>query len=427
MAITSNADLVASVLRYELLEPEQIDELVGDLQARFPAPPALADELVRRGWLSPYQVLQLSENQGERLLVGQYLLIDRIGAGGMGEVFKARHRQLGRVVALKVLRKERGAQAVAVARFQREIRAVAKLSHPNVVRAYDAGEVGGQLFYTMEFVEGANLFQQVKRSGPLPVGLACEYARQAALGLQHAYESGVVHRDVKPSNLLVSPDGFVKILDMGLATLQESPTAAGGRVLTRLKVVGTPDYIAPEQARDSHAVDIRSDLYSLGCTLYYLLAGRPPFAGGKTPQEKMLQHQHEEHVPIETVRPEVPPGVRAVLRRLITRDVRARFQTPAELAAALEPFARRVAVTARTGTAGETVPVAPEAFADPSEPTRDDAWHFSTAEMAPPRRPRAGAAARRMAPVLALAVAAGIALGVVALGVVVWAVVGGPR
>lgn len=340
MAVTSSADFVTFLLQHDLLDQDQIDELVGDLPARFPASHQFAGELVRRGWLTDYQVQQLAD--GQSLVLGKYLLIDRIGAGGMGEVFKARHRQLGRVVALKILRKERMAQPEALERFQREIQALAKLSHPNVVRAYDADEVGGQWFFTMEFVEGIDLFRLVKQSGPLAVSLACNYARQAALGLQHAYDLGVVHRDIKPSNLLRDSEGVIKILDMGLARLQEPPKGPRRSSLTSLKIIGTPDYIAPEQARNSTLADIRSDLYSLGCTLYYLLTGRVPFPGGKTPVEKLQQHLTEEHVPVESVRPDVPPAVGAILRRLIRRDIEARFQTPALLAAALAPLALNV-------------------------------------------------------------------------------------
>jgi eukaryotic-like serine/threonine-protein kinase len=430
MAVTSSADFVAFLLQNDLLEQEQIDELVGELQARFPAPHQLAAELVRRGWLTDFQVQQLAEEQS--LVLGKYLLIDRIGSGGMGEVFKARHRQLARVVALKILRKERMAQPEAMERFQREIRALAKLSHPNVVHAYDADEVGGQFFFTMEFVEGVDLFRLIKQSGPLSVALACNYARQAALGLQHAYELGVVHRDIKPSNLLRSSEGVVKILDMGLASLQELPRGQKRSSLTQLKVIGTPDYIAPEQARDSRRADVRSDLYSLGCTLYYLLTGRVPFPNGKTPVEKLQQHLTEEHVPVETVRSEVPPGVRAILRRLITRDVEARCQTPAELAAALSPFAGADVEPVRSER--WNVPVSAKGTvkrsAAPAEPTHDDAWHFSTSEM--PRPAQTAPACKekprqRLTPRLAFAFAVGVVVAAALLGVLIWVATAGRR
>ena len=202
----------------------------------------------------------------------------------MGQVFKARNWKLGRIVALKLIRKERLDSPDAIRRFQREVRAAAALSHPNIVLAYDADQIGGTHLLVMECIEGASdLAKLVKKNGPLPVAQACEYIRQAALGLQHAFERGLVHRDIKPANLLLTADGkTVKILDMGLARLDQK--AGDGEASSTMTqegaVMGTPDYIAPEQAMESHTVDIRADLYSLGCTFYYLLTAKVPFPGG---------------------------------------------------------------------------------------------------------------------------------------------------
>ncbi len=328
------AGLASAIRQGRLLEPAQADEL-GRLQASFPEPRALAAELIRRGWLTPYQINQLMQGRGRDLFLGSYVLLERIGEGGMGAVFKARNWKLGRIVALKLIRKERLNNPDALRRFHREIRAAAQLDHPNIVRAFDADEVNGTHLLVMEYVQGTDLAKLVKAGGPLAVDKACDYVRQAALGLQHASERGMVHRDIKPHNLLLTPSGVVKILDMGLARLGGGEEGEGSSTMTREgTVMGTPDYIAPEQAIDSHDVDIRADLYSLGCTLYFLLTGKVPFPGGEALQ-KLLKHRLDEPVPVEQLRRSVPPGVAAVVRKMMAKQPEDRCQTPAEAAAAL--------------------------------------------------------------------------------------------
>ena len=275
--VMSNSALLDALRQYRLLDAAQLEELEA-LAGRFPDPKALAGELIRRGWLTPYQANQIFAGRGCELLLGSYVLLERLGEGGMGQVFKAQNWKLGKIVALKLIRKERLAKPDAVRRFQREVRAPPRLCrHPNIVHAYDADEIDGTHLLVMEYVEGAtDLARLVKQNGPLPVAQACEYIRQAALGLQHAYERGLVHRDIKPHNLLLTADGqTVKVLDMGLARLDPLPGDDRSATMTQEgAVMGTPDYIAPEQALDSHTVDIRADLYSLGCTFYYLLTGK---------------------------------------------------------------------------------------------------------------------------------------------------------
>lgn len=342
MPVSSVDNFVSFLRQSQLLEPAQLDEVARTLQPLFPEPRALARELIKRGWLTAYQVNQLSQARGSELIIGQYVLLERLGAGGMGQVFKARHRSMGRTVALKIIRKDRLNNSDAIKRFQREIIAVSQLSHPNVVIAFDADAIGGLHFFAMEYVDGIDLARLVKESGPLPIAKACNYVYQAALGLQHAHERGMIHRDIKPANLLLTRKGeIIKILDMGLARLEQTGDEGDSSTLTQDgKVIGTPDYIAPEQARNSHTVDIRSDLYSLGCTFYYLLSGKVPFPGGSSVMERLMRHQIDDPVPIETVRPDVPLEIRAILGRLIVRRPEDRFQTPAELARALEPYLR---------------------------------------------------------------------------------------
>jgi serine/threonine protein kinase len=292
------ADAFLVTLRqHHLLEPAQVDELAD--VGRFDGAKAFAAELIRRGWLTPYQANQVLGGRAPDLVLGSYVLLERLGAGGMGQVFKARNWKLGRIAALKLIRKERLASEDAVRRFHREIRAAAQLSHPNIVLAYDADEVGGTHFFVMEYVAGRDLARVVKEQGPLPLGAPCDCVRQAALGLQHAHERGLVHRDIKPHNLLLTERGVVKILDLGLAQLVEPAADETSSTLTQEGVVmGTLDYIAPEQVVNSHAVDIRADLYSLGCTFYFLLAGRAPFPAC-SPVEKLYKHRYEEPAPVE--------------------------------------------------------------------------------------------------------------------------------
>jgi putative intracellular protease/amidase len=263
----------------------------------------------------------------------RYRIVKLLGAGGMGVVYQAEHRLLERTVALKVINRALTRHPTAVERFRQEVKAAGRLAHPNIVVAHDAEQAGDLHFLVMEYVDGVSLARLVEQRGPLPVGQACACARQAALGLQHAHEQGTVHRDVKPGNLMLTRKGQLKILDFGLARLvQEGP--AGKRRLTALgSVVGTPDYMAPEQAGDSHQADIRSDVYALGCTLYFLLAGRPPFAG--TSMEKMLSHLESEPQALTGLRDDVPPELVAVVGRMMAKDPARRYQTPAEVAAAL--------------------------------------------------------------------------------------------
>lgn len=340
MAVASVNDLVDVLGRTELLTPVQLTEVKGKSR-QFSEPRALAKDLLQRDWLTPFQINQLLQGNGTDLVLGQYVLLERIGEGGMGAVYKARHRRLDRVAALKVIRKERIANTTIVRRFQREIQAATCLNHPNIVRAFDADEVGGTHFLVMEYVEGTDLGQLIRTKGPLPVAQACELVRQAALGLQHVLENGLVHRDIKPSNFLVATDGTLKILDLGLARMRVSADGESISALTEEgSVMGTPDFLAPEQARNAVDVDIRADLYSLGCTFYFLLTGQVPFPDG-TITEKLIHHQMDEPRPVEEVRRGIPRPVANIVRKLMAKQPAERFQTPRELVAALDSACKK--------------------------------------------------------------------------------------
>ncbi len=332
MVITSITDLIEALRDTGLLPAAQIEELVARRPAQCADARALGKELVQLGWLTPFQINRLLQGRGRELVLGPYVLLERLGEGGMGQVFKARQVRLDRVVALKVIRPERLAQAGAVQRFQREARAVARLAHPNIVTIHDADEAGGIHFFAMEYVEGIDLGRLLDKHGPLLVDQACAYIRQAALGLQHAHEQGLVHRDVKPANLLLTNQGLIKILDLGLARLGQQLDSTA--LTHEGALMGTPDYIAPEQVADPHTVDIRADLYSLGCTLYRLLTGQVPFPGASV-IEKLDQHRWGEPIPVEQIRLDVPAAVGGLVRRLMAKRPQDRFQTPAELAAVL--------------------------------------------------------------------------------------------
>ncbi len=266
----------------------------------------------------------------------RYRVLGCVGAGGMGVVYRARHRLMDRTVALKVIHRRLSDRPAFVEHFRDEVRGVARLSHPNVVAAHDADGAGDLHFLVMEYVEGETLDRRVARDGPLPVGLACDCVRQAALGLQHAHEHGLIHRDVKPGNLILTPSGVVKVLDFGLAQLAaESPadTPPGSAPL-----VGTPDYLAPEQARNPAAADARADVYGLGCTLYSLLTGRPPFPGG-TVLQKLLAHQDRPPPPVADLRPDVPAALAVLVERMLAKDPSDRPPTVAAVAEELTRLA----------------------------------------------------------------------------------------
>jgi hypothetical protein len=266
----------------------------------------------------------------------KFRVVRELGRGGMGVIYLAQHRVMDKPVALKVISPAVLDNPAALARFRGEARAAGKLDHQNIARAYDADQAGGLHFLVMEFVEAQSLAQLLEQGGPLPVANACHYACQAALGLQHAFEHGMVHRDVKPHNLMVTPRGLVKVLDFGVARLRSERTV--GPRLTQLdSFMGTPEYVAPEQAADAREADIRADIYSLGCTLYALLTRRPPFVDD-TAVKLVLAHREKQPQPLHEVRPDVPPELSTAVARMLAKDPARRYQRPVDVARALLPF-----------------------------------------------------------------------------------------
>jgi serine/threonine protein kinase len=348
MAIDSVDSFLAVLRRAHLLASEQVDEIARELSPEYDDPLHLADYLIQIEWLTEYQCQCLFEGKWDGLSLGHYQLLDRLGEGGVSEVFQAWDSCKGRVVALKVLRRDLASQQEGVRQFQREMQVVTRLSHPNVIKTFDANQIDNVHCFAMEFVQGIDLHRYVRANGPLPVDQACDLARQAAQGLQHCHQMGLVHRDVKPANLfLVNPpvgnrgpsgptarraDPVIKILDWGLArmlpgsgeheTLSEEQAEAEKGLL-----IGTADYVAPEQALDPSLVDTRADIYSLGCTLFFLLTGRPPFEGA-TLMQKLLQHQEAEPARLRELRPDVPEELESIILRMMAKRPEDRFQIP---------------------------------------------------------------------------------------------------
>jgi serine/threonine protein kinase len=305
--------------------------------------PQSAEELSRRlvdgGVLTEYQVETLSSDGADPLLLGDYEILEEVGSGGMGVVYRARHRRMKRVVALKMLPASVCEDELAVKRFMREVEVAAQLNHRNIVAALDAREEQGTHYLVMEFVEGRDLATLVQQEGPLSLARALHYILQAAAGCAYAHDLGVIHRDIKPANLLVDDQDVVKILDMGLArrilTVGEEETASLSSLTNAGLIMGTLDYLSPEQALNSRDVDHRTDIYSLGCTLFYLLVGRPIYDGG-TPLERLIAHREKPIPSLADVCAEAAPAWDAAFRRMVAKRPEDRFGSMHEVIRALE-------------------------------------------------------------------------------------------
>jgi serine/threonine protein kinase/DNA-binding response OmpR family regulator len=335
-----------------LFTPEELGETVNAMiQAQHADGQAVAQSMIAAGKLTPFQAEAVAEGRFEGLVIGNYQVLDRLGAGGMGTVYKARHRRMKRIVAIKVLTRSVGQSGKFLERFQREVEAVARLNHSNIVMAYDADEAEVGHFLAMEFVNGRDLATEVQQRGPLPVAEAADATLQAARALEYAHGQGIIHRDIKPANLLRDQAGVVKVADLGLARFNDAFGRAreNETALTQAgTIMGTVDFMSPEQAMGlTDTIDHRTDIYSLGCTLYFLLLGRPPYEG---PSVMAILWKHREGpIPsLRAVRAEVPAALDQVFQKMVAKKPEERFASMGEVVRALEGLALGPARTATT-------------------------------------------------------------------------------
>jgi len=344
-----NSDLtldkyILKVTETGIISQRALTELMQGLEESQgpPTVAALSERLVQTGQLTSYQAHALSSDETHPLQIGDYLILEPIGSGGMGTVYKAIHQRMKRIVALKVIRADLNHMPDRLKRFEREVQTAARLSHPNIVTAYDAGEEAGIHYLICEYIDGESLTQLVRASGALDFSDALNCILQVAQGLEYAHSRGVIHRDIKPANILVDDQGDLKILDMGLARLQESPEdllASGSQTqLTSSQLfMGTIDYVAPEQARNTRLADHRSDIYSLGCTFYFLLTAKPVY-DGETTVERILAHQEQPIPRLSTILSQVPAEFDPIFEKMLAKDPEQRYNSATELIRDLEQF-----------------------------------------------------------------------------------------
>ncbi len=335
------ASFVTGLKQSGLIDVEKVDGLIVDLERAgidCHDSTAISQALVQRGLITEWQAEKLRQGRHKGFILGRYRLLSLLGAGEMSAVYLAEHLMMERRCAIKVLPANRVQDTSYLGRFHREAKAVASLNHANIVRAYDVDkqvEGGTDIhFLVMEYVEGKTLDKVVKESGPVDFVTAVDVIRQGADGLQHAHVSGLVHRDVKPENLLIDTKGVVKLLDMGLARFFKATDEESLTIKHDEKVLGTADFLAPEQAIDSHKVDARADIYSLGCSLYFALTGHPPFTDGSLVQ-RLMAHQTRKPPAVTTDRPDCPPSLQAILEKMMAKKPEDRYQTAADVSEAL--------------------------------------------------------------------------------------------
>lgn len=318
------------------MDVEEVHDFLDDLPLNKQPQTArkLVQEMLRREKVTEFQAETMLKGKTKRLVAGNYVIMEKIGQGGMGRVYKARHRRMDRVVALKFLPSKARQSPEAIGRFDREIRAAARLAHRNIVTSHDADESEGRYFLAMEYIDGSDLLAVVNDGGPLPVETAVDYIVQAAEGLQYAHSQKIIHLDIKPANLLLDKTGTIKILDMGLARIDDvisaAETAPAESLIQDGKVMGTVDYIPPERSSDPQAVDHRADIYSLGCTLYHLLTGRPPFTGN-TILKRIKAHRVKPIPSLSKARDDVPESLDAVFQKMLAKNPDDRYGSMAEV------------------------------------------------------------------------------------------------
>ncbi len=360
MSTVSTQRFLQCLSRSKLLEPPVVKKLAAQVAATEVSAQKLALQLVQQGLLTQWQAEKLLEGRHRGFFLGNYKLLDHLGTGGMSSVYLAEHVLMKRRVAIKVLPHRRVNEASYLDRFYREAQAAAALKHPNIVIAHDFGREGQTHFLVMEYVEGQDLQHLVQQQGPLAPEKAAYYIYQAALGLQHAHESGLVHRDVKPGNLLLDRNETVKVLDLGLARFTHDDADQANLTLEHNEsVLGTADYLAPEQCLNSHQVDHRADIYSLGCTLYFLLVGHPPFNQG-TMAQRMLCHVNQQPPDLLQLRPELPEPLVAICRRMMAKDPAQRYQSMQEVAEELNRFLQSYQGASSESSSGKLATVVPK-------------------------------------------------------------------
>lgn len=337
-------EFLRNLIDSTLLSQEEIATILGPSRQSTLDDEALAERLIAAGKLTRFQADAVRERRFEEIVIGNYQVLDRLGAGAMGTVYKARHRRMKRVVAIKVLSRSVAPSEKFVQRFQREVEAVARLSHPNIVMAYDADEAEVGHFLAMEFVNGRDLASEVQKRGPLPIAEAIDCIAQAARALNYAHAQGIVHRDIKPANLLRDIDGVVKVADLGLARFNDPfgrPAEEMAALTQAGTIMGTVDFMPPEQAMGLTTIDHRADIYSLGCTLYYLLIGAPPYPGPSL-MAILLKHREAPPRSLCAARSEVPASLERIFRRMVGKKPEERYASMAEVAGALEPLLHAV-------------------------------------------------------------------------------------
>jgi len=363
-----------------LVEESQVAEVLKALteehQGTLPsAPEKIAERLVAEDLLTRWQADNLLQGKHKGFFLGKYKLLGHLGRGGMSNVYLAEHVMMERRVAIKVLPHTRVEDSSYLERFKLEARAAAKLDHPNIVRAYDTDHQDNTYYLVMEYVRGRDLQVLVQENGPLDYDTAANYIVQVAEGLQHAHESGLIHRDIKPANCLVDQKGVVKILDMGLAKFSSSERPSL-TIAHDENVLGTADYLAPEQALSSHNVDLRADIYSLGCTLYYLLTGHPPFPEGTLPQ-RLMMHQTKAPQSIYKDRSDAPRGLVNICNHMMVKSPDGRFQTAHEVAQTLTAWLAERGKTVTGGSGSGVI-----------TPAKDGAASVAGTRSRPARQPR---------------------------------------